>query len=86
MSKAVTITFDEEILSGLDKTPEEMACEMSLAAAIKWYETGMLSQEYAAKIAGLSRSDFIMALSRYDVSPMQETADDIIHAFLQSMK
>ena len=37
---------------------------MRVAAAVKWYELGKVSQGKAAEIAGLSRSAFITALSR----------------------
>ena len=45
--------------------------EMRLAAAVKWYEMGTLSQSKAAEIAGLSRAEFIDALNRFRVSPFQ---------------
>jgi predicted HTH domain antitoxin len=38
---------------------------------------GIVSQEKAAEIAGLSRSEFISSLSRFKVSPFQYTATDI---------
>ena len=50
---------------------------MRIAAAIKWYELGEISQGKAAEIAGLNRADFINALSRYQVSTFQYTSDDI---------
>lgn len=50
---------------------------MRVAAAVKWYELGRFSQGRAAEIAGLSRSGFIDALSRYKVSPFQYTAEEL---------
>jgi predicted HTH domain antitoxin len=38
---------------------------MRLAAAVKWYEMGIISQEKAAEVAGVSRSDFIFSLARF---------------------
>jgi predicted nuclease of predicted toxin-antitoxin system len=46
--------------------------------AAKWYEMGMVSQEKAAEIAGFSRADFLLALSRFCVTPFQSTADEIM--------
>jgi predicted HTH domain antitoxin len=40
---------------------------MKLAAAIHWYGRGMMSQERAAELAGLTRRDFIRALAREGV-------------------
>ncbi len=37
---------------------------MRLAAAIHWYEHGAISQEKAAQVAGLDRTDFLLALTR----------------------
>ena len=48
-----------------------------MAAAVKWYEVGELSQGKAAEIAGLSRAEFIDALSRFKVSPFQYTAEEL---------
>jgi predicted HTH domain antitoxin len=49
-----------------------------LVAAVKWYEMRELSQEKAASTAGLSRSEFVDALSRFGVLPFQYDADEII--------
>ncbi|MCX7011582.1 MAG: UPF0175 family protein [Candidatus Sumerlaeota bacterium] len=78
MSKRLPIEVDDEVLLGMGKTPEELAAEMRLAAAAKWYELGLLSQGKAAQVAGLSRAEFISSLARFGVSPCQETADDIL--------
>jgi len=50
---------------------------MRVVAAVKWYELGRLSQSRAAEIAGLTRAGFIDALSRYQVSLFQYTAEDV---------
>ena len=51
--------------------------EMRIAAAVKWYELGEISPNKAAEIAGLNRSEFINALSRYRVDFMQYTAEEL---------
>lgn len=50
---------------------------MRIAAAIKWYELGRISQNKGAEIAGLSRAQFIDALSKSQVSPLQITPDSL---------
>lgn len=58
----VTIELPEEVFSALRRSPEEFVREMRLAAAIHWYRRGEISQEKAAQIAGLDRTDFLLTL------------------------
>ncbi|MGH9901570.1 MAG: UPF0175 family protein [Pyrinomonadaceae bacterium] len=60
----ITLELDEDLLSALRRSPEEFAREMRLAAAIHWYKRGEISQEKAALVAGLDRTDFLLALAR----------------------
>lgn len=77
MSVALQLDMPEGVFSALRKEPAEFTKELRLAAAVKWYEMGIVSQEKASEIAGLSRSAFISALSRFKVSPFQYSAADI---------
>ena len=61
---AITVEMPESVLAILRNNPEEFAGEMRLAAAATWYEQGKVSQEVAARIAGLDRTDFLLALAR----------------------
>lgn len=75
----VTVTFElpEDALSSVRKDPDHFAQELRLAAAVKWYEMGEVSQSRAAEISGLSRSEFIAALDRFKVSAFQYDVDEI---------
>ncbi len=57
---------------------------MRIAAAIKWYELGEISQAKAAEIAGLTRAEFINALSRYKVDFMQYTAQELAEELMNA--
>jgi predicted HTH domain antitoxin len=48
-----------------------------LAAAVKWYELGTISQSKAAELAGVSRQEFLEALNRFKVSPFQVTPEEL---------
>ena len=75
---AIQFELPETVFSALRKAPDEFVKEMRVAAAVKWYELGEISQGKAAEIAGLSRSQFIDALSRYRVSSMQYTPEELV--------
>ncbi|MEW6209264.1 MAG: UPF0175 family protein [Acidobacteriota bacterium] len=62
--KEITLDMADEVFSAMRRSPEEFAQDMRLAAAIHWYERGQVSQEKAAQIAGLDRTDFLLALAR----------------------
>jgi len=63
----LNITVPDSALSALRRSPTEFGREMKLAAAIHWYQRGVMSQERAAELAGLNRRDFIRALAREGV-------------------
>jgi predicted HTH domain antitoxin len=73
----VSVELPESAFSALRRAPEEFVKEMRLAAAVKWYELGEISQEKAAEIAGLTRSEFINALARFRVSPFQYSGREL---------
>ncbi len=56
---ALTLTIPDSALSALRYSPTEFVHEIKLAAAIHWYQHGVISQERAAERAGLNRRDFI---------------------------
>jgi predicted HTH domain antitoxin len=83
-TQTIQIQFPDTVFSALRKAPDEFVQEMRVAAAVKWYELGEVSQGKAAEVAGLSRADFIEALSRYKVSVLQYTPEDLTQELVEA--
>ncbi|HMO26660.1 MAG TPA: UPF0175 family protein [Tepidisphaeraceae bacterium] len=66
-----------DAFSILRQGPEQFASELRLAACVKWYELGRISQAKAAEISGLSRAEFVDALRAYQVAAIQVTPDEL---------
>lgn len=75
--QTVSLEIPTTTLAALGESPDEFVSEMRIAAAVKWYELGKLSQGKAAEVAGLTRTGFIEALSRFKVSPIQYTEKEL---------
>ena len=75
--QTISLEIPTTTFAALGESPDEFVSEMRIAAAVKWYELGRLSQGKAAEVAGLSRSAFIDALSRFKVSPIQITGEEL---------
>jgi predicted HTH domain antitoxin len=75
--RKVTLELPDDVFSALRRSPDEFARELRLAAAIHWYERGEVSQEKAARIAGLDRTDFLIALASEKANAFVVNFDDL---------
>ena len=73
----VTIDLPDELYETLRRSPTEVQKDLRLAAAIRWYSQGLISQERAAAIAGLDRTDFLMTLAREKVDAFHVDLDQL---------
>jgi predicted HTH domain antitoxin len=73
----VTLQFPDDVFSALRRSPEEFGRELRVAAAILWYERGEISQEKAALVAGLSRTQFLLELARTKSDAFVVDFDDL---------
>ena len=73
----VSVELPERVYSVLHCSPGELDKELRLAASVHWYQQGRISQEWAARIAGLDRTDFLLALSRMGKDSFVVDFDDL---------
>lgn len=71
----ITMTIPDESLAVLAESPEEASEELRMLAAVKLFELKELSSGAAAKLAGISRVEFLTRLTEYGV-PVFDLSDD----------
>ena len=77
MKRVVQIELPDEVLITLKETPEELAKEIKMLAAVKFYQMGKLSSGRAAELAGVSRVSFLQSLSQYKVPIFELTPEEL---------
>jgi len=73
----ISYDISPSILGTLRMTPGEFARELKIAASAQWYAQGLVSQAKAAEIADLSRSGFLLELTRRRIPICQVTDDEL---------
>lgn len=76
MAHAVTLEFGDDVLLATGQSPSEFAEEARLLLAAKLYELGRLSSAQAAKLCGMGRVEFLLALPRAGVKVSNMSAED----------
>jgi len=61
----------------LKETPDELAKEIRMLAAVKFYQMGKLSSGRAAELTGIPRVSFLQSLSRYKVPIFELTPEEL---------
>jgi predicted HTH domain antitoxin len=77
MSKQVTVEVPDESLEVLGKDATQFGREMLIAAVLRWFEEGRLSQGQAAEMLGLTRGKFFDLLYEHRISPVQMSVEDL---------
>ena len=73
----LVIELPESLLNLSSLSREEFVRDAKLLLAAKMFELGRLSSGKAAEVCGLSRAEFIFALGRLGISPVQIDDDDL---------
>ena len=77
MNEPLVIHMPDEIRKKLNRTPEEMARDVRLYAALMLFRIGKLSSGAAAEMAGLPRVMFLDLCAEYDIPVSQISGDDL---------
>ncbi len=75
--KLITIEVPEGVDSEISGSAEAFGRELKLAAAIFWYDRGMISQGNCAELAGMTRVEFIDALGKAGVDALQTSVEEL---------
>lgn len=73
----LTMELPETVYSVLHCSPDDLGSELRVAAALQWYSQGRVSQEWAAKIAGMDRTDFLLTLARLGKDSFNVDPEDL---------
>lgn len=77
MNLELTIEYPETIPDALHATREQFEQEAKMAMAVKLFEMKRLSSGMAASLLNMDRVTFLLTLSRYGVSAIDETEDEL---------
>ena len=77
MSLQVTVELPDDAVHLLGEQAEQLGREMLVAAVLRWFEEGRLSQGQAATMLGMERGEFFDLLYEHRVSPIQMSVQDL---------
>lgn len=76
-TKALKITYPDDLPEALGETPEELEQELRFLVAAKLYEMGRISSGRAAELAGIDRVGFLNNLGRYRIPVFNYSLEEL---------
>jgi predicted HTH domain antitoxin len=73
----IAMTIPDESLAALAESPELASAELRMLAAVKLFEMKKLSSGAAARLAGISRVEFLLRLGKYGVPVFDMTEEEL---------
>ena len=77
MTRQVTVEVPHESLEVLGEDAAKFGREMLVAAVLRWFEEGRLSQGQSAEMLGLKRGALFDLLYEHRISPVQMSVEDL---------
>jgi predicted HTH domain antitoxin len=81
VSATVTIEVPDEAMQLLGQSEGKLSRELLVAAVLRWFEEGRLSQGQSATMLGMKRGEFFDLLNERHVSPVQMSVGDLEEDF-----
>ena len=73
----MTIDCGPELAVALGRREADLEKEVRLASALKLFELGRISSGLAARLAGMTRVEFLLLCGQYGVSIFQQTEEEL---------
>jgi predicted HTH domain antitoxin len=73
----IEVAIPDEVLLALRESPDEVARDIRIAAAVDWFAKGLVSQGKAAELAGATRTEFIGECGRRGVPVINISVEDL---------
>ena len=77
MMSVTTLDLPPESLVALHVSSDQIGMALRMAAAMKYYEMGVLSSGAAARLAGVPRTVFLTRLADYGIDTFQLTEEQL---------
>jgi predicted HTH domain antitoxin len=74
----IAVTIPDESLSVLAESPDEASQELRMLAAVKLFELKKLSSGAAARLAGITRLEFLARLGEYGAATFQQSEEELL--------